>query len=300
MFSFLTKLNASKLLVTAPWLRDNLRGVSILDCSWYLPTQNRNSQQEFIQRHIPGARFFDIDLIKDSTKTELPHMLPLPEYFGANMDKFGISRNSRVILYDTSGGIGPACRVLWTFHAMGHHDVSVLDGGMAQWKYETEHGWPEDQETPPPGSRYVAEPIKELVSNYADIIGNIEQLKVSQGKQGRQLVDARPAGRFAGTDPEPRAGLSSGHMPYSFNVPFNEVTDKATDKLKQGAELRQLFEQKGIDLGRPITTTCGSGVTASVLYFALLNAGVSPQNLSVYDGSWTEYALNPHSEIVKQ
>ncbi|KAJ2014610.1 hypothetical protein GGI09_008886, partial [Coemansia sp. S100] len=292
-------------LVSAPWLHDNLKSVKVLDCSWYLPFLNRNSKEEFAKSHIPGARFFGIDEIKDFSKTDLPHMLPLPEFFGASMDKLGISNDDHVIVYDTAG-VGPACRVFWTLHAMGHDRVSVLDGGFPSWvaeKYEAEAGEP--QAKSPGSEKYTAQPVSQLVCDYADVVGNIEELKVSGGTQGRQIVDARPNGRFTGRDPEFRPGLSSGHMPHAISVPFTEVTEASdpanpqVQKLKSPADIRRVFESRGVDLNRPIIASCGSGVTASVLYFALLNAGVSPRNLAVYDGSWTEYALNPYSEIIK-
>ncbi|KAJ2821683.1 hypothetical protein GGI24_004146 [Coemansia furcata] len=292
-------------LVSAPWLHDNLKSVKVLDCSWYLPFLNRNAKEEFVKSHIPGARFFGIDEIKDFSKADLPHMLPLAEFFGASMDKFGISNDDHVVVYDTAG-VGPACRVFWTLHAMGHGRVSVLDGGFPSWvtgKYETETGEP--QAETPGSKRYIAQPVGHLVCDYADVVGNIEKLKVSGGAQGRQIVDARPNGRFTGKDPEFRPGLSSGHMPHAISVPFTEVTEASdpanpqVQKLKSPDGIRRVFESRGVDLDRPIIASCGSGVTASILYFALLNAGVSPRNLAVYDGSWTEYALNPYSEIIK-
>ncbi|KAJ2746032.1 hypothetical protein GGI20_001659, partial [Coemansia sp. BCRC 34301] len=293
-------------LVSAPWLRDNLKSVKLLDCSWYLPFLNRDAKEEFGRARVPGAQFFGIDEIKDLSRADLPHMLPPPEFFGSSMDNFGIRNSDHVVVYDTAG-VGPACRVFWTFHAMGHDKVSVLDGGLPSWvvaKYETESGEPLAVNAPS-GERYVARPTSHLVCDYADVVGNIEQLKVSGGAQGRQIVDARPSGRFTGKDPEFRPGLSSGHMPHAISVPFTEVTEASdpanpqVQRLKSPEDIRRVFESRGVDLNRPIIASCGSGVTASVLYFALLNAGVSPRNLAVYDGSWTEYALNPHSEIVK-
>ncbi|KAJ2890142.1 hypothetical protein IWW38_004295 [Coemansia aciculifera] len=294
-------------LVSAPWLRDNLNSVKILDCSWHLPFFGRNAKEEFVSAHIPGARFFGIDEIKDLSKADLPHMLPPPEFFSSSMDKFGISNGDHVVVYDTAG-VGPACRVFWTFHAMGHDRVSVLDGGLPAWvaeKYETESGDPQQVSNMPSSKRYTAQPVKDLLCDYTDVVGNIEQLKVSGGSRGKQIVDARPNGRFTGKDPEFRPGLSSGHMPHAISVPFTEVTEAPdaanpqVQRLKSPQDIRRVFESKGVDLDRPIIASCGSGVTASVLYFALLNAGVSPHSLAVYDGSWTEYALNPHSEIVK-
>ncbi|KAJ1991125.1 hypothetical protein GGI25_003569 [Coemansia spiralis] len=302
--------NPSSILVSSPWLHHNLRKVKVLDCSWYLPFMSRNCKDEFSDAHIPGSHFFDIDEIKDMSKSDLPHMLPPPEFFGSSMDKLGISNDDHVVVYDTSG-VGPACRVFWTFRAMGHNKVSVLNGGFPDWvahKYETESG---AMPSPITGihdeRKYTGHPAANLVCHYTDVVGNIEKLKASCGTEGKQIIDARPNGRFTGKEPEFRQGLSSGHMPHAINVPFTTVTEAPdpanpqVQKLKSPESLAKVFKGAGVDLSRPIIFTCGSGVTASVLYFAMLNApGVSNNsNLTVYDGSWTEYALNPHSEIVK-
>ncbi|KAJ2159368.1 hypothetical protein GGF46_003071 [Coemansia sp. RSA 552] len=295
----------SKRLVSAPWLHDNLSRVKVLDGSWYLPFMERNVKREFKEAHIPGAHIFDIDEVKDLSKADLPHMCPPPESFGLSMDRLGISNQDHVVVYDTAG-VGPACRVFWTFRAMGHDKVSVLNGGLPAWtaqKYVTESGEPSS--VPERDAKYVAHVNEGLVCGYTDVVKNIGELKVSSGLQGRQIVDARPRDRFTGSAPEFRPGLSSGHMPHAINVPFTELTKSAgpgeaqVQVLKSPDEIRQVFESAGVDLGRPIVTSCGSGVTASILYFALLNAGVSEQSLTVYDGSWTEYALNPYSEIIK-
>ncbi|KAJ2350875.1 hypothetical protein IWW50_004393 [Coemansia erecta] len=291
-------------LISAPWLHDNLRSVKVLDCSWYMPFMKRDTKQEFVDRHIPGAQFFDIDAIKDLSKADLPHMIPPPESFGLSMDKFGISNSDHVVVYDTAG-VGPACRVFWTFRAMGHDKVSVLNGGLAAWStknYETEAGEPQVEHNK---EKYVAHPVGQLLCDYTAVVKNIGELKASSGEHGKQIVDARPSGRFTGKEPEFRPGLSSGHMPHAISVPFTSVTEAADPTnpqvatLKSPEDIRKVFEAAGVNLDRPIITTCGSGVTASVLYFALLNAGVSEKNIAVYDGSWTEYALNPYSEIVK-
>ncbi|KAJ2722134.1 hypothetical protein GGI07_003519 [Coemansia sp. Benny D115] len=305
-------------LVSGHWLHENLSRVRVLDCSWHLPIAKRDAKSEFLEEHIPGSQFFDIDTVKDMARTDLPHMLPPPEFFATTMDRFRIANGDHVVVYDSSG-VGPACRVFWTFHTMGHSRVSVLNGGLPAWKalgYKTESS----QNGPPDGAgahtlpssdrgvevgrvRYVAHPEKSLVSNYTDVVLNIEELKASDGAKGKQIVDARPHARFTGEAPEFRPGLSSGHMPKAINVPSTEMTkvDATTgaNMLKSPEEIRHAFEAAGVDLHRPIITTCGSGVTASVLYFALLNAGVPQKELTLFDGSWTEYALNPYSEIIK-
>ncbi|KAJ2879795.1 hypothetical protein FB639_002996, partial [Coemansia asiatica] len=332
--------NSTSLLVSASWLHDHLNQVKVLDCSWHLPTVKRSASSEFAKAHIPTAQFFDIDEIKDLARADLPHMLPPPEFFAAAMDRFGIASNDHVVVYDTAG-VGPACRVLWTFHAMGHNCVSVLNGGLPAWMahgYKTEAGLSavtaadqatraahqeKDSNVNTIRSRsssscsndddvsareklplYTSQPKHDLVCSYTDIVGNIEQLKTSNGSKGCQIVDARPRMRFTGQAPEIRPGLSSGHMPYAVSVPSSEVvamtqlepspySDSNNDVsnvtevqvLKSPEQIRALFEAAGIDLDRPITTTCGSGVTAAILYFALLNAGVPQKNLTLFDGS---------------
>ncbi|KAJ2637480.1 hypothetical protein GGF40_002339 [Coemansia sp. RSA 1286] len=338
-------MTITKLLVSAPWLHGHLRQVKVLDCSWHLPMVKRSAPSEFTKAHIPTAQFFDIDEIKDLARADLPHMLPPAEFFATAMDRFGIASNDHVVVYD-SAGVGPACRVFWTFHTMGHNRVSVLNGGLPAWiahGYETEAGACSSSVTGADKATeaahqskggnnesarlplYCAQPQPDLVCSYADIVGNIEQLKASSGHSGRQIIDARPNPRFTGQAPEIRPGLSSGHMPHAISVPSSEVVtvttaseatgeDSKTEAqskmppasdaaavqvLKSPEQIRATFEAAGVDLDRPITTTCGSGVTAAVLYFALLNAGVPRENLTLFDGSWTEYALNPSSEIVK-
>ncbi|KAJ1750026.1 hypothetical protein LPJ79_003274 [Coemansia sp. RSA 1821] len=297
---------SSKILVSAPWLHENLKRVKVLDCSWYLPFLNRDPKEEFINGHIPGAQFFDIDGIKDETKHDLPHMLPSPQIFGASMDKFGITNDDHVVVYDTAG-VGPSCRVFWTFRAMGHKQVSVLNGGMPAWgmhNYRTESDSPSVSPSHP-SHQYTAHPIPELVCDYTQLVKNIGLLKSSAGAEGKQIVDARPNDRFTGKAPEFRPGLSSGHMPYALNVPFTDMTTPVDSKhpqvavLKKPEEIRQIFASAGMDFYRPVITTCGSGITAAVLYVALLHAGIDEHSLALYDGSWAEYALNPHSEISK-
>ncbi|KAJ2801124.1 hypothetical protein H4R21_002906, partial [Coemansia helicoidea] len=235
-------------LVTPTWLRDNLRSVKVLDCSWHLPFVNRSAKAEFAEAHIPGARFFDIDEVKDFSRPDLPHMLPPPELFGSCMDSFGIANDDHVVVYDTAG-VGPACRVFWTFHAMGHERVSVLDGGLPAWtaqRSEVEAG--EAPGAVPTSKKYAARPIDALVADYTGIVKAIGKLKASGGARGVQIVDARPHARFTGEAPEFRPGLSSGHMPHAISVPFTAVTEAAdpaapqAQTLKSPADIRKVFE----------------------------------------------------------
>ncbi|KAL2915608.1 hypothetical protein HK105_204793 [Polyrhizophydium stewartii] len=268
----------------APSALAALRTAVVLDGSWHMPATRRNAAAEFAARHIPGARFFDIDAVADRTTT-LPHMLPTPRVFAESVGRLGISDKDHVVIYDTAG-VGPACRVYWTFRAFGHTQVSVLDGGLPRW---TAEGRPTETGEAVIEARTYAEPgTPTLVRTYEDIVR-------AMTTRDAQIVDARPAGRFTGAEPEPRAGLRSGHMPTAVSVPSGRVVDPATGTMLPAADLAALFTSAGLDLARPIICTCGSGVTASVLFVALERAGA--RDVSVYDGSWTEYAGRPGSVI---
>ncbi|KAJ1536940.1 hypothetical protein HK096_006066 [Nowakowskiella sp. JEL0078] len=266
-----------KPLVSNNWLADNLNraDVTVLDGSWHLPILNRSALKEFIHERIPGAQYFDIDEISDKFNP-LPHMLPTPEDFAVEVGKLGVSDTDHVVVYDTAG-IGPAARVYWIFKVFGHENISILNGGLFKWKQD--------------GFKTVSGDTKaKAMSDYSDILRSI--------KEQKQIVDARPSGRFFGLDPEPRVGIASGHIPGSFNTPFTEILDPDTKCLLDPKILREYFENKGVNLDEEITNTCGSGVTASVIYFSLEQAGAKKQ--SVYDGSWSEYASIPTSEIANR
>ncbi|KAG1312963.1 hypothetical protein G6F61_001653 [Rhizopus arrhizus] len=280
-------------LISTEQLKSNLERVKVLDGSWHMPNTNRNPYQEFIEKRIITSRFFDIDGIKESS-TDLPHMLPSPKVFADAVGKMGIDENDHVVVYD-SVGIFSACRVYWTFKAFGHQSVSVLSGGLPAW--EKEHG---------PVESGVPERIKEkeyklpqlnqsLVRDYPTILDNAR--KAQNGSHAFQVLDARPYARFTGEAAEPRVGLSSGHMPGSISVAFNEVIGP-DGQFYDDQKLCQLFQEKGVDLSKEIVTSCGSGITASILYMALERAGA--KNLAVYDGSWTEYASQKDAIIIKQ
>ncbi|KAJ3300371.1 hypothetical protein HK104_001334 [Borealophlyctis nickersoniae] len=272
-------------LVSTSWLSENLNSVKILDGSWHLPLLKRDAREEFRSKHIKNARFFDIDSISDKS-INLPHMLPSEEQFGRQVGgELGISENDHVVIYDTSG-IGPACRVYWTFKVFGHEKVSVLDGGLPKWLAEdrpTETGDP------------TIEPTTYRPRFNPSLVRNYEQIREAIRSKSEQIIDARPAPRFQGLAAEPRPSLPSGHMPGAISIPFAEVTDPKTKTLLSSEDLEALFKQKGLDLDEPIVNTCGSGVTASIIYFALEQAGA--RKLSVYDGSWSEYASKPESPI---
>ncbi|KAI8886083.1 Rhodanese-like protein [Backusella circina FSU 941] len=276
-------------LVSAEELKSALGRVKVLDGSWHMPNTNRDPYQEYLKKRIVGSQFFGIDTIKDTT-SDLPHMLPSPDNFADAVGKLGISNNDHVVVYDSTG-VFSACRVYWTFKAFGHESVSVLNGGLPIWEKDsgpTESGEP----TPIQPATYHPSPINtDLVRDYQQVLANAK-------KQEAIVLDARPNARFTGEAPEPRAGLSSGHMPSSISVAFNEVIDPQTGAMLDDEKLHKVFvEQKGVDLSRPIITSCGSGITASILYLALERIGA--KNLAVYDGSWTEYAAKPDAIIIK-
>lgn len=271
--------NAAKnWIVETEWLESHLSSpdLVILDGSWHLPTANRDAKAEYLVEHIPGALFFDIDDLSDE-KTNLPHMLPSTVKFSSRMKKMGIGDGARIVVYDTSG-IFSAARVWWTFRAMGHRDVAVLNGGLRKWKAE---GRPTEDGPAAKRSERHYTPLQNT-----EIIRDLEEMKALIKKPGAQIVDARPAGRFEGRDGEPRAGLRKGHIPGSRNIPSQELL-MPDGTLKPAEDLAALFKAANIDVTRPVVATCGSGVTASMLALALAVLGQT--NAAVYDGSWAEW-----------
>lgn len=264
-------------LTTTQWLADHLEApdIAIVDASWFMPDSPRDPEQEYLEAHIPGAIRFDIDTFCDPS-SDLPHMLPSPVGFSSAMRKVGIGDGQRIVVYD-SVGLGAAPRVWWMFRVMGVEDVSVLDGGLPKWTAENR-----PLETGPvrrPECHFTARLDHGAVSDIADV-----RRVIDNGTA--QVLDARSKARFDGTTPEPRAGLRSGHMPGSLNLPFEALISDG--RLKTPEDLRDAFAASGIDLNQPIVTTCGSGVTACTLALAL--AEIGHRKVSVYDGSWTEWA----------
>lgn len=274
-------------IVETEWLAEHLNApdLVVLDASWHLPSFNRSGREEFLVEHIPGAQFFDIDEIADET-SDLPHMLPSTVKFASRMKEMGIGDGVRVVVYD-SNGIQSAARAWWMFRIMGHDDVKVLNGGLLKWKAE---GRPlEDGPAKARASVHFTPRFNSaLLSDKDDIYGYI--------KNGlAEIVDARPAPRFFGDAPEPRPGLRPGHMPGAKNLPSAQLIN-ADGTLKAADEIRSAFEAAGVNLTSNIATTCGSGVTASVLALALASLG--RWDISVYDGSWSEWGQDNGLPVV--
>ena len=264
-------------LVSARWLADRLDDpkLRVLDATWDLPGTQGDAKSEYEAAHIPGARFFDIDAIADTT-SDLPHMVPPPKQFAAQMQALGIGAGHQVVVYDTRG-LFSAARVWWLFRLMGHSNTVVLDGGLPLWQAG---GYPISRET-------VALEAKPLTPKIQpSMICNAVQMAKAAQDSGIEIIDARPAARFQGKAAEPRKGLRAGHIPSAKNVPFSHVLN--TDgTLKAPQELRAIFTDAGVDLSKPAITSCGSGITAAILTLALVRIGKLDHAL--YDGSWAEW-----------
>lgn len=272
--------NAQNWIVETEWLAGHLRSpdLVVMDASWHLPAAGRDAKKEYLAEHIPGALFFDIDDLSDE-KSALPHMLPSTVKFSSRMKKMGVGDGTRIIVYD-SLGIFSAARAWWTFRAMGHKDVAVLNGGLKKWKAEGRAL--EDGAAPRRTEKHFT-PLRNT-----EIIRDLADIQALLKKPGAQIVDARPAGRFEGREAEPRPGLRGGHIPGAKNIPSSSLLNP-DGTLKPASELGALFKTIGIDVRKPVVTTCGSGVTASMLALALAVLGQT--NAAVYDGSWAEWGI---------
>lgn len=265
-------------IVSTGWLAGRLGapGLAVVDASWYLPSAGRDPRAEFAVGHVPGAVFWDLDALSDRATT-LPHMLPDPATLAAAIGALGIGDDDRVVVYDGSGTNLSAPRVWWTFRAMGHDTVAVLDGGFAAWRAEAR---PVEQGVPARGAaRFTARLRPALLRSQAEVRDAVRQ-------ESSDLLDARTAGRFAGTEPEPRPGLRSGHIPGARNLPWSEVVGP-DGRLLGTAALAGKFAAAGVDLSRPVIVSCGSGVSACALGLALERVG--HRDWAVYDGSWSEW-----------
>lgn len=252
--------------------------VVAVDASYPSPGEPNRAHAEYLEGHVPGAVFFDIEAISDHS-SDLPHMLPGPTHFGEAVGALGIGEGDTVVVYDNVG-LYSAPRVWWTFRIFGAKEVFILDGGLPKWKAEgrpIEHG---PVKRPP--KTFHAEMNVGAVATLADV-------RMALTDESAQIVDARSAERFSGKAPEPRPDLRSGHMPRSFNLPFARLVPNG--RLAPRAQIETAFKESGVDLQKPIITTCGSGITAAILTLALQSIGKEPKGL--YDGSWAEWGARP-------
>ncbi|MDA8050009.1 MAG: 3-mercaptopyruvate sulfurtransferase [Rhodospirillales bacterium] len=273
-------------LVSTAWLAENLARADLIvfDATMYLPNEPLDGRTEFLRAHIPGARFFDINAIADD-QTDLPHMLPTPGCFSRRVGALGVGNACCVVFYDQKG-LTSAARGWWMMGVFGHDDVAVLDGGLPKWRAE---GRALESGEPAPPRTQVFCPCHRAgrVRGIGDLLANLDT--------ERELVlDARAAGRFNGTAPEPRPGMRSGHIPGAASLPYTELLNPDFT-FRAPEALRECFTGAGVDGSRPVVTSCGSGVTAAILTLGLALAGL-PQG-AVYDGSWTEWGGRPDTPI---
>lgn len=266
-----------KSLVSTAWLADHLDNpdLRVLDASYFLPGAGRDAKSEYMDEHIPGARFFDIDDVADA-RSSLPHMAAPPEKFMSRMRAMGVGDGHQVVVYD-SVGVFSAARVWWNFRLMGKMDVAVLDGGFPKWQAE---GRAIEDMPPILRDRHLT------AQRQAHLVKDVTQVAAAAKLGDWQIVDARSPARFRGEEPEAREGLRAGHIPGSKNVHYAALLNP-DGTFKDNAALRALFQAAGVDVARPTITTCGSGVTAAILMLALTRLG--NEDVSLYDGSWAEW-----------
>jgi len=279
-------LSSKNPLVSTEWLASRLADpdIRIVDTTWFLPGAGRDGRAEYEEGHIPGAVFWDIDEIADKS-SGLPHTMPTEDDFERHMERLGIGNDTDVVLYDALG-LFTAARPWWMLRAMGHDHVAILDGGLPKWKAENR---PLSQdEAAPRSGRFNA-------SFNMSFFHNINDLKDNIKTKEKQVLDARSAARFAGSEPEPRPGCRAGHIPGSLNAPYDLLLDPDTKTVLPADRLKAVFQGSGVDPSRPVVTTCGSGVTACMLALGLHLTG--RRDVAVYDGSWAEWGTADDTPI---
>ena len=275
-------------LVSTKWLDEHLSspGVRVVDATSYMPGQDKDGFGQYNKQHIPGAVYFDINDIADESNA-LPHMIPSPEKFSSKVRKLGLGDGDKIVVYDANGGYLAAARVWWMFRLYGHSDVCLLDGGLPKWLAEERSI--EVITSIQTDRHFTAKMDKSFVRSVEQMISNV-------GTKNEQVVDARSVGRFKGEEPEPRPSAKVGHIPGSLSLPFNTILNpKNHFTYRSAEEIKATISNAGIDLSKPITTSCGSGVTACVLAFGLFLIGY--ENAAVYDGSWSEWGDHPDTPV---
>jgi len=275
-------------LVSTMWLDEHLSfpSVRVIDATSYMPSQDKDGFEQYNKQHIPGAIYFDINDIADDSTT-LPHMLPSPEKFSLKARKLGLSDGDKIVVYDANGGYLAAARVWWMFRLYGHSDVCLLDGGLPKWLAE---GRTIEVITSTQTSRHFTTHMNK------SFVRSVEQMIANVDTKNEQVIDARSVGRFKGNEPEPRPSAKVGHIPGSLNLPFNTILNPNNHFTYCSAEvIKATISNAGIDLSKPITASCGSGVTACVLAFGLFLIGY--ETAAVYDGSWSEWGNHPDTPV---
>lgn len=272
----MTASQDSSFFVATDWLAENLNApdLAVIDGTFLMPDQNRDARTEYLAGHIPGAVFFDIDQIADHS-TDLPHMLPTPEVFAKAMEELGLGDGMRFVVYDSTGLMG-AARVWWTLRVFGAPEVKILAGGLPKWRAEGR--------SLESGAK--ARPPRQFTPRFdGAAVASILNVRRASETGSAQILDARSTPRFKGEAAEPRSGLRSGHIPHSLNLPWGDVVEQG--QIKPPADVKAAFARAGLEVDRPVITTCGSGVTAAVLFLALASLG--KKDIALYDGSWAEW-----------